>query len=135
MGCGTIAARRGSLRARMPRLDDLPADQRAVLQLVLRQGRSYADIAATLRLGEDAVRRRAHAGLDALAPPTRAGGAARAQVADWLLGQQDSGEAAATEATLAGDPAARAWARAVAAELEPVADRPLPTPPEEPAGA
>lgn len=116
----------------MSRLDDLPADQRAVLQLVLRQGRSYADIAATLRLGEDAVRRRAHAGLDALAPQAGADGAVRSRVADWLLGQQDAGEAAATEATLAGDAAARAWARAVAAELEPVAAHPLPTPPEEP---
>jgi hypothetical protein len=119
----------------MPRLDDLPADQRAVLQLVLRQGRSYADIAATLRLGEDAVRRRAHAGLDALAPAAGAAGAARARAADWLLGQQDAGEAAATEAALADDPATRAWARAVAAELEPVAARPLPTPPEGPAAA
>jgi hypothetical protein len=119
----------------MPRLDDLPADQRAVLQLVLRQGRSYADIAATLRLGEDAVRRRAHAGLDALAPQAGADGDARARAADWLLGQQDAGEAAATREALAGDAATRAWARAVAAELEPVAGHPLPTPPEDAAEA
>jgi hypothetical protein len=119
----------------MSRLDDLPADQRAVLQLVLRQGRSYGDIATTLRLGEDAVRRRAHAGLDALAASGAANGAVAPGVADWLLGQQDEGAAAATEATLARDPGARAWARAVAAELQPLAPDRLPAPPDEPAGA
>ena len=38
-----------SLLRRMARFDDLPADQKAVLQLVLRQGRTYGEIAGCSR--------------------------------------------------------------------------------------
>ena len=53
-------------------LDALAPDQRAVVQLVLQRGRSYAQIAELLKISEDAVRARAHAGLIALAPERRA---------------------------------------------------------------
>ena len=43
----------------MATLDSLPADQRAVLQLVLRRGRSYDEIARLLSIDRAAVRERA----------------------------------------------------------------------------
>jgi hypothetical protein len=51
----------------MDPIDQLPPDQSAVLSLLLRQGRSYADIAQLLGIPESAVRVRAHAALDAIA--------------------------------------------------------------------
>ena len=45
----------------MARFDDLPADQKAVLQLVLRQGRTYAEIATLLKISDAAVQNRARA--------------------------------------------------------------------------
>jgi hypothetical protein len=51
----------------MTRLDDLPPDQRAVLLLLVQQGKSHAEIAELLGIPEQAVRDRAHAGLAALA--------------------------------------------------------------------
>jgi hypothetical protein len=51
----------------MSRLDDLPPDQRAVLLLLVRQGKSHAEIAEMLGIPADTVRDRARAALDALA--------------------------------------------------------------------
>jgi hypothetical protein len=51
----------------MSRLDDLPPDQRAVLLLLVQQGKSHAEIADMLGISPDAVRDRAHAALSALA--------------------------------------------------------------------
>jgi len=51
----------------MSRLDDLPPDQRAVLSLLVRQGKSQAEIAEMLGIPQQAVRDRARAALDALA--------------------------------------------------------------------
>ena len=52
----------------MSPLDALAPDQRAVIALVLQQGRSYEDIAGMLGLPVAGVRARAHAGLRSLAP-------------------------------------------------------------------
>jgi hypothetical protein len=63
----------------MSRLDDLPPDQRAVLLLLVRQGKSQAEIAEMLGISQDAVRDRADAALDALAgEPSVPRGATRA---------------------------------------------------------
>jgi Sigma-70, region 4/Anti-sigma-K factor rskA len=51
----------------MSRLDDLPPDQRAVLLLLVRQGKSHAEIADMLDIPQSTVRNRARAALDALA--------------------------------------------------------------------
>jgi len=51
----------------MSRLDDLPPDQRAVLLLLVRQGKSHAEIAEMLGIPQHTVRDRARAALDALA--------------------------------------------------------------------
>jgi hypothetical protein len=50
----------------MDPIDRLPPDLNAVLSLLLRQGRSYGEIAEMLRIPESAVRDRAHAALDAI---------------------------------------------------------------------
>ena len=52
----------------MSRLDELPPDQRAALSLLLRQHKSYAEVAALLGIAERAVHDRAHAALAVLAP-------------------------------------------------------------------
>jgi hypothetical protein len=117
----------------MSRFEALPADQKSVLQLLLRQGKGYDDLSALLHLDADEVRSRAHDALDALGP-----GAAgvpsgkRQEIGDWLLGQQGPGETAATQAFLEESAAGRSWARAVADELEPVAGGRLPEIPEGP---
>jgi hypothetical protein len=111
----------------MSRIDSLPADQKSVLQLLLRQGKGYDDLSGLLRLDVGEVRSRAHDALDALGPGAGGvPGARRQEIADWLLGQQGPDEAAATRAFVDGSPAARAWAQAVASELEPLAAGRLP---------
>jgi hypothetical protein len=120
----------------MSRFDALPADQKAVLQLLLRQGKGYDDLAELLRMEPAAVRTRAYDALDALGP-----GAAglhserRRTIADWLLGQQAPEDAAATRAYLEGSSAGRAWARAVADQLEPIGGDRVPAVPGEAPGA
>lgn len=105
----------------MAPVDSLPADQQAVLQLLLRQRRSYAQIAGVLKISDAAVRERAHGALTALGPP-EAGLSARrrAEIGDWLLGQADDDERADTRALLDRSEQARAWAGAVASELAPL---------------
>jgi hypothetical protein len=70
----------------MTRIDDLPPDQRAVLSLLLRQGKDYEEIAAMLGIPASVVRERARAALDALegvrpARPARPASGAGARVA------------------------------------------------------
>jgi hypothetical protein len=115
----------------MASLEELPAEQSAVIQLLLKQGKSYEYIAGMLRLETDAVRARAHAAIDALGPERgrRLPAKRRADVADFLLGQQSSEEAAATREHLAESAGARAWARAIAGELRTVEGANVPTVP------
>ena len=72
----------------MSGLETLPPDQRAVLQLILVQGRGYDDLAALLELDAEAVRSRAHAAVDGLGLPggDAVGAAQRTRIADYLLG-------------------------------------------------
>jgi outer membrane biosynthesis protein TonB len=110
----------------MPSLDNLPADQRAVLQLVLKQGRSYDEIAKLLSIDRAGVRDRALKALDALAPQTRVPPERRALITDYLLGQLPPGVSDQTRDRLAESPSERAWARVIASELAPLASAPLP---------
>ena len=117
----------------MSRIDALPADQGAVLQLLLRQGKDYRQLGELLDLDESEVRGRAHGALAALGPDAAPGldDARRAEVGDWLLGQQDEAQGTATRAFLEGSAGGRAWARVVADELRDLAGDRVPEIPDE----
>ena len=121
----------------MTPLDTLAPDQRAVLELVLRQGRSYGELSELLAIPERDVRARADAGLRALAGEPAAG-VDSGRIADWLLGQQPEADADRTRAAVARSPEAREWAAAAADRLGelggampsvPAADDAAPEPP------
>jgi hypothetical protein len=102
--------------------ESLNAGQRAVLQLLLRQGKSYDEIAGLLKSDAGAIRRRAHGAVEVLAPDDSDVPADhRNEIADYLLGQQTAAQSAATREYLEASPAARAWARSVAGALAPLA--------------
>src|SRR6478609_2978469 len=107
----------------MSQFDSLPADQKAVVQLLLRQGRSYEELSGLLKLEPEAVRQRAHRALDALGGRDDLGASLgddrRAELSDWLLGQQS------------GSGAERAWARTVGDQLRPVGGDRIPAVPAE----
>jgi hypothetical protein len=104
----------------MSTLDELPNDQRAALSLLLRQRKSYSDVATLLAIPERAIHDRAHAALAVLAPaqaralsPER-----RQEIGDYLLGQQPGvAERLRTRTYLANDEAARGWAQSLSSEL------------------
>jgi Sigma-70, region 4 len=104
----------------MSRLDELPPDQRAALSLLLRQHKSYSEVAAMLGIAEQAVHDRAHAALAILAPRQARGIDAerRREIGDYLLGQQTAvGERLRTRTLLSNSQAASTWAQAIAGEL------------------
>jgi hypothetical protein len=111
----------------MSSLERLPADQRAVLALVLQRGRSYDEIASLLAIDRAAVRDRALAALDALGPSEpRVPAEQRALITDYLLGQLPPRVRDQMRQRLANSPSARAWARILASELAPLSANPLP---------
>ena len=110
----------------MTPLDDLPAEQRAVLELVLKRGRTYDEIAALLSIDRAGVRQRALTGLDALGPSTSVPPERRALITDYLLGQLPERVSEQVAQRLATEASDRAWARVIASELSPVAATPLP---------
>jgi hypothetical protein len=112
----------------MSRLDSLPPDLHAVLSLLLRQRKRYAEVAAMLGIQERAVHDRAHAALAMLAPrQARALSAEqRERLGEYLLDQQDPTAQRATRAALEASAGERAWAHALAGELASLAAQPLP---------
>jgi hypothetical protein len=114
----------------MASLDELPPDQRAVLDLVLRRGRSYDDIARLLSIDRAGVRARALAAFDGIGPDTGLAPESRALITDYLLGQLPERVAEQTRDRLAESPYERAWARVLASELQPMAGKPLPEIPD-----
>jgi hypothetical protein len=104
----------------MSRVDELPPDQRAALSVLLRQRKSYAEVAAMLAIAEQAVQDRAHAALTVLAPreARELDAASRRLIGDYLLGQQPAvADRLRARTLLASSAAANAWARAIAGEL------------------
>jgi hypothetical protein len=104
----------------MSRVDELPPDQRAALSVLLRQRKSYAEVAAMLAIAEQAVQDRAHAALAVLAPreARELDAASRRLIGDYLLGQQPAvADRLRVRTLLASSAAANAWARAIAGEL------------------
>jgi hypothetical protein len=117
----------------MSTIDELPPDQRAALSVLLRQHKSYAEVATMLGIAEQAVHDRAHAALAVLAPREARGldPASRQEIGDYLLSQQQNvGERLRTRTLLANSQAAGTWARALTAALTPLAGEALPEIPE-----
>src|SRR4051795_523951 len=98
--------------SRATAFERLAPDQRAAVELVLRQGRSYGELADLLGMPEETIRARARGGVAALAPDLP-GPARASEIADWLLGQQPDAHAARTRSLLLSDPAAQRWAGTV----------------------
>jgi hypothetical protein len=119
----------------MSSLADLPADRRAVLELVLVRGSNYDEIARLLSVDRAGVRERALAAFDALGPDTGVAPERRALITDYLLGQLPERVAAEVRGRLATEPGERAWARVIAGELAGVAAAPLPEIPAPNGGA
>src|SRR5947208_15376788 len=96
----------------MATFDQLAADQRAIIEIVLRQGRSYDQIGEMLDLPPARVRELARDALGELAPFTAdfVDSQWRGQLADYVLGQQAGPEAQATRGHLRRSEPARIWA-------------------------
>jgi len=86
----------------MATFDQLPADQRAIIELLLKRRRSYDALSDMLDMPASRVRELARDALTELAPFTadRVDPDWQAQVADYVLGQQSGPESAATQGHL-----------------------------------
>jgi hypothetical protein len=104
----------------MATFDQLSDEQRAIVELVLAQGKSYEELSTMLGIPEQRVRERARDALVELAPLSARGVEEdwRGQLADYVLGQQDGPEATATRGHLRRSEAARSWTRSLIDSLE-----------------
>jgi hypothetical protein len=104
----------------MATFDQLSPEQRAIVELVLRQGKTYGELSGMLNLPEGRVRELARDALVELAPVSVRGVEEdwRGQLADYVLGQQSGPEATATKGHLRRSEAARSWARSLLDSLE-----------------
>jgi hypothetical protein len=119
----------------MSRLQQLPSDQSAVLSLLLRQRKTYAQVAGMLRIRESAVRDRAHEAIAALGAEetTSLLRTHRQEIGDYLLGQCES-LSHGTRTYLRTLPGGRTWANEVRAQLQEISPQTLPQiPSDEPA--
>ena len=89
----------------MATFDQLSPEKRAIVELVLQQGKTYPELADMLGMPESRVRELARDALVELAPVSVRGVEHdwRGQLADYILGQQSG-----PEAMLAGRPQQRA---------------------------
>lgn len=104
----------------MATFDQLSADQRAIVELVLQRGKSYEELAGLLGMPETRVRELARDALVTLSPITaeQVEEDWRGQLADYVLGQQAGPEATATRGHLRRSEAARTWARSLLDSLD-----------------
>src|SRR4051794_4844773 len=104
----------------MATFDQLAADQRAIIEIVLRQDRSYEQIGEMLDLPPGRVRELARDALRELAPFTGdfVDTQWRGQLADYVLGQQTGPEAQATRGHLKRSEPARIWAYSLLGALD-----------------
>src|SRR5918999_4716993 len=117
----------------MATFDQLPADQRAILELVIQRRQSYDDLAGMLGMPTARVRQLAREALTDLSPRSaaRVDPDWRGQVADYLLGQQTGPEGTATRGHLKRSEPARLWALSLLDSLDHLYDeRDLPVVPE-----
>jgi hypothetical protein len=96
----------------MATFDQLSAEQRAIIELVVQRGRSYGDLADMLDMPPSRVRELAREALADLAPVSagRVDPDWRDQLADYVLGQQSGPESKATQGHLRRSEPARTWA-------------------------
>lgn len=106
----------------MATLDQLPAEQRAIVELVVQRGRSYGALAEVLQVPSERVRELARDALTELSPRTaaRVDAGWRGQIADYLLGQQPADQARSTRDYLKRSESARAWALSLLDSLDPL---------------
>jgi hypothetical protein len=104
----------------MATFDQLSAEQRAIIELVLQRGKTYDELAGLLAIPETRVRELARDALVALSPVTARGvdDEWRAQIADYVLGQQAGPESTATRGHLRRSESARTWARSLLDSLD-----------------
>jgi hypothetical protein len=110
-------------------LKDLRPEERAVLSLVLSQGRSYEEVARLSQADPGAIRARVHAAAEQLVPPEELAqpeAGPRGLIIDYLLGAQTHAERVRTCYLLAGSPVDREWAARLARSLAPLSKVPLP---------
>jgi hypothetical protein len=122
----------------MATFDQLSAEQRAIVELVLQQRKTYGELAGMLSLPEARVRELARDALVELAPVSaaRVEDDWRGQLVDYVLGQQVGPEATATKGHLRRSEPARTWARSLLDSLEQFyPDGPLPAIPDRDRGA
>ncbi|MET0762966.1 MAG: sigma factor-like helix-turn-helix DNA-binding protein, partial [Thermoleophilaceae bacterium] len=107
----------------MATFDQLGPEERAVLELLLKRGRSYTSVAEMLDLKEERVAELAHAALADLTPVTSEAVEEldRGAIGNWVIGQATRGEAADARAALSREGAARAWAGSLLDALDGVA--------------
>jgi hypothetical protein len=99
------------------------------VSLLLRQRKSYAEVAVLLGIAPDAVHDRAHAALAVLAPQQarELTPAERGEISDYMLAQQTSiAERLRIRTLLSSSEPAHAWAEALADELSSIAGVELP---------
>jgi anti-sigma-K factor RskA/sigma-70-like protein len=120
----------------MSGMQELPSDQKAVLSLLLRQGKSYAQIASLLSIDQEAVRNRAYEAISSLgaAEGTSLLRAQRQEIADFLLGQAGS-LSQSTTTYLDSLANARSWAEHVRSQLRELSPSPLPELPAPPSNS
>ena len=104
----------------MATFDQLSDEQRAIVELVLQQSKSYDELADMLGMPERRVRELARDALVDLAPISARGVEEdwRGQLADYVLGQQAGPEVTATRGHLRRSEAARVWTRSLLDSLE-----------------
>jgi Anti-sigma-K factor rskA/Sigma-70, region 4 len=104
--------------------DQLSAEQRAIVELVLQRGKDYDELSDMLGMPETRVRELARDALVDLAPVSarRVEEDWRGQLADYVLGQQTGPEATATRGHLRRSEPARTWARSLLDSLDQLYD-------------
>ncbi len=104
----------------MATFDQLPAEQRAIIELVVTRGRTYDALADVLQVSSARVRELAVDALVELSPVTgdRVDPQWRSQIADYVLGQQSGAESTATQAHLRRSESSRTWALSLLDSLE-----------------
>jgi hypothetical protein len=120
----------------MATLDQLPPEQRAIVELVVQRGRSYETLAEVLQVPQARVRELAREALTELSPRTasRVDVDRRGQVADYLMRQQSPEEERATRDYLKQSEPARAWALSLLDSLDPLYENGAAPSVPEPAG-